>query len=222
MKASSPMPPTIRLAALGLLMLAAACGRREGRAYDIADAAHRREAREQRIATVLAEAVRGCAKPPAPVAVVHAGPDANFGEEHARVLARLSAALEKDGYRLLPWALPTQAGGAPDEGYLMPPVDLSADWLAARLGTVQGVGAVVSLYDAPVGGVARWPAGMPPLVCWAPLDGSRVPELMKAGKIPLAILPRRGPVAAGERDWFEIHFTVVRPDTVQAWGGNTP
>ena len=203
-----------RAAAL-LLLLGAGCGPQR---YDPASARDQRVAMEERVADVLAAEVEPLVRGPARVAVIHAAPDTNFGEEHARILAALQAELKRQDPPVVAWPLgpaPSAVAGGP--GYAPPPAPLTGAWLAAQLKAHPDVGAIVSLVDAPAEEPARLPPELPPLVCLAPLDGHNVGPLMRAGLIKAAIVPRRSPTSAKEADWFDVRFEVVRPDTVATW-----
>ncbi len=189
-----------------LLALAAGCGPTR---YDPEASAHKREKMEARIASVLTEQARAAAGRDAVAAVVLAATNTNFGAEHQRILSALRERLGSAERPLREWVLPAQMINA-GEGNDPPPADLTPAWLEARLKESPGVGVIISLADAPaVADAKQLPAGLPPLVCLAPLSDAKVRPLLAAGAVKAAIVPRVGQPAKDGKNWFDIRFEVV-------------
>lgn len=194
-----------RLVAI-LTLLAAGCGPMR---YDPGAAAHKRVKMEARIASVLAEQARAAAGRDAVAAVVLAATNTNFGDEHQRLLAGLRERLGTAERPLREWMLPAQMINA-GEGNDPPPAELTMAWLEARLKETPGVGVIISLADAPaVADPKQFPAGLPPLICMAPLADTKVRPLLASGAVKAAIVPRIGQPAKDGKDWFDIRYEVV-------------
>lgn len=202
-----------RVAAAGIALLLAACGGPQR--YSTGAAADHRKAMEARIAAVLAQEALAVAPHPARVGVIAAATNCNFGEEHARLASALAEHFREAGAEALIWSLPGDAHAA--EEYAPPPIPLTGAWIAERVRAAGGAEVVISLVDAPAGAPAQLPAGLPPLVCLAQVSGARVPAMMRAGAVKAAIVPRNAEAPAGAKDWFDLRYVLVHPDTVDGW-----
>lgn len=96
-------------------------------------------------------------------------------------------------------------------------VQLTLSSLKEAVTRCGGAEVVVSFAGAPTGRAGQ-SASLPPMVCFC-ISGDRVPELMAAGSVVSAVVPKRSPspVTGLRQEWFDLMYEVVNPETVGQW-----
>lgn len=98
----------------------------------------------------------------------------------------------------------------------VPGPSLTPAWLGSTLQKQGPAVLIVSLTGEPVVPVAGG-ARCPPIVCFARDGATNLSALIRSGVVVGAVAPRHTDPAKGEKDWFELQYTVVTPENVGTW-----
>lgn len=103
----------------------------------------------------------------------------------------------------------------------VPPVKLNAGWLTTALQQHGPASLVISLVDEPSGALPADKA-WPPIICFSGNGSTNLGVLIRSGVVAAAVAPRHTNPKSGEKDWFELRYTVVNKSNVDQWLSELP
>ncbi len=204
--------------AVGMLMLLLPCACSRRSYSSVGHSTAQSQTMWNRVGTELASLAQKHVKGDGTVLLIRSTTNAIISVEQDAIETSFKKSLKSLASKIDVMTIP-DAPRAPEQiSAMMPaqPMPLNSAWLSNAVREHKAAVLVVSLVgepDAqPAGGV--WP----PTICFAPAaNPSVIKQLISSSVVAGAIVPRHANPKTGEKDWFEIRYTVITKDNIASW-----